>query len=289
MEKRIIRMSGLVKEILNRQIGGYVHSIYRKTINLCFADNLVAIQSNGTHLSPLSIIIDADELDMSSACVLKGDKVEVTANGMIISGMNIKEENTEVVPLKLDKEKIEQSNGFFLKEDKRLYDGIIQLMEEKKVLDLFFDNGQSVGRTPISLYAEKYIQNSIQSLVRKDYNQTAQELIGIIGLGNGLTPSGDDFLCGLLAGLTYNSKKKEVMTLLSALKVQIAENRNRTNDISGAFLKCAIDGYYSEAVLKIPTQTNSAGISKLFSEIGHSSGADTLCGIYFSVQLISYL
>lgn len=289
MEKRIIRMSGLVKEILNRQNSGYVHSVYKRTINLCFAENLVAIQANGTHLSPLSIIIDADELDMSSACVLKGDKVEVTAKGMIIAGMNLKEENTEVVPLKLDREKIEQSNGFYLKENKRLYDGIIQLMDEKKVLDLFFENGRAVIRTPISLYAEKYIQNSIQSLTRNDYNQAARELIRIIGLGNGLTPSGDDFLCGLLAGLTYNSKKKEVMNLLTALKVQIAENRNRTNDISGAFLKCAIDGYYSEAVLKIPMQTNSTGIKKLFSEIGHSSGADTLCGIYFSFQLLSYL
>lgn len=101
----------------------------------------------------------------------------------------------------------------------------------------------------------------------------------LIGLGVGLTPSGDDFLCGVLAGLYIQGK--EFSEFAYRLRDNIRKNLHRTNDISAAFLSCAMDGHFSHAVNELWNNPSTEQISKMFHEIGHSSGMDTLCGIYF--------
>ena len=65
----------------------------------------------------------------------------------------------------------------------------------------------------------------------------ASELNRMIGLGIGLTPSGDDFLCGILAGFILSGHQDHLF--FRSLRKQIAENLDRTNELSGAFLQCA--------------------------------------------------
>ena len=48
--------------------------------------------------------------------------------------------------------------------------------------------------------AKKKIERCTRLYRNKKYTETGIELARLIGLGIGLTPSGDDFLCGVLAG-----------------------------------------------------------------------------------------
>lgn len=48
------------------------------------------------------------------------------------------------------------------------------------------------------------------------YGDAAKHLAGLIGLGIGLTPSGDDFLCGVLAGLILRGGKPSICARFSA-------------------------------------------------------------------------
>ena len=94
----------------------------------------------------------------------------------------------------------------------------------------------------------------------------------LIWLGIGLTPSGDDFLCGFLAGLRLSNGSSLFLHTL-----------DRTNEISAAFLRCAAFGQFSTPVhLLTDPNVTARQIYLVFSSISHSSDIDTLCGIYIA-------
>ncbi|MCD7993626.1 MAG: DUF2877 domain-containing protein, partial [Clostridia bacterium] len=101
--------------------------------------------------------------------------------------------------------------------------------------------------------------------------------------GIGLTPSGDDFLCGVLAGLILRGKENHPFAL--SLRREITSRRFDTNDISRAFLDCSVQCHFSPAVNSLADLPSSEGILKVFSAIGHSSGIDTLCGVAYGLSI----
>lgn len=288
MKKRIARISTYAIKVLDNNKNGKVHSVYRKTINICFGTQLIALQVKGTQLSPLSIIIDTNEKDFRLLNIKVGDDVQVTLSEILICGISFYKKNSEIIELNINERITSQSRKFFLNESTLIYDGILELLKEKEVLDLFFLRDKAMSQTMISLYAEKNIHEFYESISNAEDDKAAEKIVQLVGLGKGLTPSGDDFICGMLAGMTFCTKEEKERKLLYQIKNYTAEALERTNDISSAFLKCAIEGYYSEAIFKLPLQDNSVKIASLFSDIGHSSGADTLCGIFFGIQTLNY-
>ena len=108
-------------------------------------------------------------------------------------------------------------------------------------------------------------------------NSIKKPVINLAGLGFGLTPSGDDYLLGLMASLwlTRNTTKLEEIALLACKK---------TTSLSAAFLKAASKGEFAEcwhrlafAILSQETITVQAAISEI-AQIGSFSGRDALSG-----------
>lgn len=135
-----------------------------------------------------------------------------------------------------------------------------------------------------SLYmrtASQYLTQFIQILqASEDFYEMADCLCHLIGLGIGLTPSGDDFLCGFLAGLRLSDGSS---VFLPFLEQHILHTLDRTNEISATFLRCAVLGQFSAPVhLLTDPDVTARQIYLAFSSIGHSSGIDTLCGIYIA-------
>jgi hypothetical protein len=118
----------------------------------------------------------------------------------------------------------------------------------------------------------------------------------VVGLGTGLTPSGDDFLCGLLAALWCTSREGDadrcfVVEWGSAL----ANLLDATNAISATYLECAIAGCFPETLsaLAAAFASNHAGRTHEdprraldgLCAVGHSSGVDTATGFLFGLWL----
>ena len=114
------------------------------------------------------------------------------------------------------------------------------------------------------------------------YGDAAKHLAGLIGLGIGLTPSGDDFLCGVLAGLILRGEENHPFA--HALCREITSRRFDTNDISRAFLDCSVQHHFSLAVNSLTDLPSADRILNVFSDIGHSSGIDTLCGVAYGLS-----
>ncbi len=85
----------------------------------------------------------------------------------------------------------------------------------------------------------------------------------LLGLGSGLTPSGDDFLVGYIA-----AKKMEGMEIPFKLKV------SSTTPLSAHFLKHALGGRFSDKIIDFIKEGDLSILS-----FGGSSGAATAFGI----------
>ncbi|MEM0146400.1 MAG: DUF2877 domain-containing protein [Conexivisphaerales archaeon] len=104
----------------------------------------------------------------------------------------------------------------------------------------------------------------------------------MIGLGTGLTPSGDDALVGMLASLRgsyYFAKLAEI----------VKNNLVKTNWISQGYLNCATIGefgYEAAAVIEACMGANDLEYSiKTTSKIGHSSGSFFILGFISGLEI----
>ena len=89
-------------------------------------------------------------------------------------------------------------------------------------------------------------------------------------------------MCGVLAGLILCGGNRHPFA--QALKEDIGLRLADTNEISAAFLRCALEGQFSQAVNSLSRLPGREEISADFSAIGHSSGMDTLSGILYLLQ-----
>ena len=117
------------------------------------------------------------------------------------------------------------------------------------------------------------------------YHEAASGLSRLLGLGCGLTPSGDDFLCGVLAGCLLSGNPEH--PFIKHLKDMVKKKLTDTIDISAAFLSCALEAQFSLPVVSLYGLPTSDEILTSFLAVGHSSGIDTLCGILWSLVHIS--
>ncbi|TBL82847.1 DUF2877 domain-containing protein [Hafnia alvei] len=107
----------------------------------------------------------------------------------------------------------------------------------------------------------------------------------IIGLGPGLTPSGDDMLIGMMAILHATSLTALRPSLLPSDNLLIA----LTTSVSASYLYYAKRGYFSttmHALLRRLARGSQATESSLESVLhhGHTSGADTLLGMDLTLR-----
>lgn len=94
------------------------------------------------------------------------------------------------------------------------------------------------------------------------------------GCGAGLTPAGDDFLCGWMLALRLRRQ--------SALAREILKHARGNNPVSNAFLELSAAGRVNVAVKKLLQAPSSARVRAVCA-FGHSSGADWLCGMLFGL------
>jgi Protein of unknown function (DUF2877) len=99
----------------------------------------------------------------------------------------------------------------------------------------------------------------------------------LVGLGPGLTPSGDDFLVGALAALDALAQTN----MHAALGHAVVAAADRTSPMSASFLRAAAAGHIGEnlhmMVAAIVTGDADAAVAAA-ARIGHTSGWDALAG-----------
>ncbi|TKS59326.1 MAG: hypothetical protein EWM72_02338 [Nitrospira sp.] len=109
----------------------------------------------------------------------------------------------------------------------------------------------------------------------------------LIGLGPGLTPSGDDFIVGYLAGLwsTAGSDSSR-LRFISTVGAWLSQAAVGTNAISYTYIKSAVKGNISEPIVTLAQRFGQANNMDSVREaagtalqVGDTSGADGVLGL----------
>ncbi len=133
-------------------------------------------------------------------------------------------------------------------------------------------------------------ENLKLAFIRKDIPAFSRITDSIIGLGPGLTPSGDDILCGFISVFHFLKYERLFDFFLKKVKIKY----NKTNFISAQYLKWAVDGEICENVANAIYCT-AAGCEDAkywinhVSGIGATSGKDTLFGILTAMEVYNVI
>ncbi|MBD7907666.1 DUF2877 domain-containing protein [Sporosarcina gallistercoris] len=161
------------------------------------------------------------------------------------------------------------------------------LLEEPRVTGLDIDIESWLTRQlqghPANSLTEQHLFALLDVMESSNTNDIEQHLRFLIGRGQGLTPSGDDHLVGLLAiheaaGILSNPFVETLRRLI--------EKERLTTDIGREYLLYALDGQFSSTVVQsaseLTRKTDIYMLKPLLSELldmGHSSGIDTVFGM----------
>lgn len=107
----------------------------------------------------------------------------------------------------------------------------------------------------------------------------------LIGFGEGLTPSGDDFTVGIVWTACVLPRAR--VQLLPRLDEALAPLLHKTNDVSAQMLRFALEGRFSEPLVRLAQARQPAdrfAALEAVASIGHTSGLDTLCGVHFGLK-----
>ncbi|AHG75830.1 hypothetical protein X808_13070 [Mannheimia varigena USDA-ARS-USMARC-1296] len=270
----LLKISQYARNTIGNEAIATVHSSYNKTINLLINKRIFSIQPRDSELSPISLITN---LTLSQFQQLKLQPIKTYQ-------LHFNYQNVTIFYTKLTACK--SSTKTALANSIKIAKQILQ-QSDKKGLNLLF---QQKNDDLILAAFQQYLTQAEHFYIMNDEKNTCNILTKLIGLGIGLTPSGDDFLSGLLATFQYFNATKS--TFYQNLTQQIRQNLANTNAISSRFLDCALQQQFSVPVLtffeNIDKQNSDIEqLNKLFENIGHSSGMDTLFGIYYGCSLLS--
>ena len=119
----------------------------------------------------------------------------------------------------------------------------------------------------------------------------------LVGLGAGLTPSGDDLLVGYLAGLWCTvQNRRERMQFISSLGKTVIRLSRLTTDISRNYLYHASRGQFSSRLADLAhVICRGENSDRLFitiesaMQVGHTSGMDSVTGLLLGLVAWSRL
>ncbi|HEX4407569.1 MAG TPA: DUF2877 domain-containing protein [Xanthobacteraceae bacterium] len=125
----------------------------------------------------------------------------------------------------------------------------------------------------------------------RDHASALATLANLIGLGPGLTPAGDDFIIGWLAGLTLSASTADAKLFLQEMCEGVADRRHATTTVSAQHLDDACQLQFSErlsnlciAIGRDRSDTDLRALIDAQLAIGATSGADAAAGLMFALS-----
>jgi hypothetical protein len=244
-----------------------VHSVFNRVINISTDQGLLSVAAENVGGSSSFLTIPGEFIEYG---VKPGDQCIVQSGRMRLAGHSINFQNSPLwkrpIPMNYRHKKIKTEN---ITAFKAVLDRKAAPQSAWKIV-----NNDSESRF--------YGLRSIRKL--RDNPFLARNLIG---LGQGLTPAGDDMLTGFLSIINHLSGDKKYVRILHGV---ISDSLHKTVDISAQTLVNALNYDYHEYMQKCildlcEGEKESVYISAVsLLSIGATSGADIACGMYFGMN-----
>jgi hypothetical protein len=155
------------------------------------------------------------------------------------------------------------------------------------------DHGDEVVRRALPAIGDLML-----GFLRGDGRALQRGVEGLIGLGSGLTPSGDDLLLGFIGALGVVSKRlsgSETESVLESIRDHLYSNRHRTTFISSNLLAFACAGRVAAPILNVVRALLFEESAALLNSVkvllrqGANSGSEVLLGILLALWPLPHL
>lgn len=153
------------------------------------------------------------------------------------------------------------------------------------------------GKDTLSSLVSSHASLLEKSLHTTDISLARAGLEGLLGLGPGSTPTGDDFICGFFLAMHMGSSllfaqglQNYGSTIATILSTLLDKETPITTDISLQLLGLASEGLFSQPLIAMAKDFSlSVSDSTTWEELsryGHSSGLDAGLGFLFGLSLL---
>lgn len=248
-------------------------------MNYSDGDSLLSITNSTIPISPTSIIFDEPHFyknlfnRVRSGINMNLNYPILQLNDTIISISDAEVINTRLESLSLPSYNRMEMFANEIYKQSQTSKGIVQLFHEYEGNNTVLNK---IGEIINSLRESIKIENPANFEVY---------LSKLLGLGSGLTPSGDDFIYGLYAASrTYNIRPE----YSKRIEHVIDEGRNRIGDISLSFLKTLRLGHIylplKQLFQSLSTDNNLVNPITTLINYGSTSGSDMLAGVLFAFE-----
>ena len=260
--------SSYVKEILVEAHYAKIHSVFPNGFNLSFNGELVYVSYHQEGmLSARGLSIDRDVFNKISSHLKVGMQVRVRGKQWVfytrphvftvnISDISIK--NLEIISV--TRNEMEQ----------------IMFVNRLEALNLLKHSGFSADERLLTILGEIQQSNEIKT----------ENITQLIGAGVGLTPTGDDFLQGLIFMEKTFNKPPTIQTI-----VQQQLQERSTTDVSISYYQALFSGFSNEPLVLL-FQSVKAQDERAFDQAidyirnyGMTSGYDLLMGMYMYLKI----
>jgi len=127
----------------------------------------------------------------------------------------------------------------------------------------------------------------VTGVLREDNFLIVEGVHGLLGVGPGLTPSGDDFLVGFLAGLMHSRRENCRGSIDVMVRCLTQDASLFTTSLSAEYIKYAVKGlyhvYFTDLInaFKAGLYEELASAAGQLITLGHYSGTDLLLGFAY--------
>lgn len=266
---------------------GSVEGVHRSALNIRWGDRLVTVAHESMGGLPNGILIDPpialDQIGITMGMRVECDgialRIPTASIAILLAGATTWSPKMSVVrgiSMADGADRAERAMGLAADHVPRLGLG--------PLLAALADRGSSIGS--VGRAAARSLADVVQGLGDGTSNRAVAAATPLIGLGPGATPSGDDLLVGLMAGLVVTSHP-----LAAAFAAGVArDSAGLTTSVAESYLLHAGRLEFSERVQAAAMAVLSGRETDLRDAVlaalawGVSSGADLLVGLLIGIQ-----
>lgn len=205
-----------------------VHSTFDKVINFTSGENFISLVTSEIASGPANIVVN--DIDLSTISTLK-----ISQSSLLINENKLKLSPDLLYSSSIKIDSFDPRRFFYSLD---MFEELVCENARQKSLAFLLDDKRTLHFT--SSFEKEVIIRFKKTIKALNENKIIEAINYIKGVGLGLTPSGDDFIAGLMIGLNLQSKLFKT-TYKPVLK-EIYTNAKSKNLISNHFLKMAEEG-----------------------------------------------
>ena len=300
--------SHLQKNINNKNSFGIVHSVFNSVFNVTTTDNqFITLINSSKPMAPNAIKL-SENVSFLEMGIEARMKMFFYNEYAILEDKLLKFEYDKALgwdksPVlrysKSNKENVITKIGImkdFLATQGKA-EGILAVLtflnESFQGFELLEANSLKLGKKE-DFIKERFL-SFMEAYLAEEYKVIADKVEDVIGFGVGLTPSMDDFICGLMVARVYllNYMGKSIFEALEFNEQMLMKISGKTTRVSEEMLKFSSKGEVNENIRSLMISlTSDIPIDefiynlKTVASYGETSGIDIISGIYIGSKIL---